>query len=274
MKLHHRSLRFAAAALLLGMLAAPITSAQETERLFVVPLSDPGKPARLKVHLTDGSIMVEATDRRDIEVSLVSPPQKLKPRKSKNGMMRIPKTGVGLSAEERDNLVELHAMRNIKARLLIQVPRRTSVVAGVVNGGDLTLIGATGEHELNNVNGSIRAESIRGSVLAQTTNGSVIVSFERLDPDSPMSFASWNGKVDVTLPANVGADLKLETSGGEIYTDFEVALDTTPQMEQGRGRDGRYRVELNSAVRGRIGGGGPELTLKSYNGNLYVRRGN
>ncbi len=39
-----------------------------------------------------------------------------------------------------------------------------------------------------------------------------------------MASTSFNGDVDVTLPASAKANLKLRTDQGEIFTDFDVQI--------------------------------------------------
>jgi hypothetical protein len=40
-----------------------------------------------------------------------------------------------------------------------------------------------------------------------------------------------------------------------------------------RQSNGRYRIEVDRSLYGTINGGGPEFELRSFNGNVYLRRG-
>jgi DUF4097 and DUF4098 domain-containing protein YvlB len=114
--------------------------------------------------------------------------------------------------------------------------------------------------------------NVAGSVVADTHNGAIRVVLTRIATDKPMAFTSWNGTVDVTLPASAKANLKLRSDKGEIYSQFEMQRrpDATPQART----DGRTtRIEVNQSVYGAINGGGPEFELRTYNGDIYVRRG-
>jgi hypothetical protein len=87
-----------------------------------------------------------------------------------------------------------------------------------------------------------------------------------------MAFLSYNGDVDVTLPATTKANLKLRSDNGEIFTDFDVQVrPAAPQTT--RGARGGTRIEVNNAISGAINGGGPEFELRTYNGDIFVRRG-
>jgi hypothetical protein len=79
----------------------------------------------------------------------------------------------------------------------------------------------------------------------------------------------------VTLPPGVKATLKLRSDQGEVYTDFDVQLQpqgSTPTVTDSRTRDGRYRVAINNSIVGTINGGGPEFELRTFNGNIYLRK--
>ena len=71
-----------------------------------------------------------------------------------------------------------------------------------------------------------------------------------------------NGTVDVTLPADVKANLRMKTENGEIWSDFDVKLDPTsrpPVVDDQRKSGGRYRVRMDKSMYGTINGGGPEM---------------
>jgi DUF4097 and DUF4098 domain-containing protein YvlB len=88
-----------------------------------------------------------------------------------------------------------------------------------------------------------------------------------------MAFTSLNGNVDVTLPASTRATLKLRSDNGDVFTDFDVDIRTESSsvMPTGR-RDGQYRIAINKSIFGAINGGGPEYEMRTFNGNVYVRR--
>jgi DUF4097 and DUF4098 domain-containing protein YvlB len=153
------------------------------------------------------------------------------------------------------------------------VPRRTSVRASLVNGGDVEVIGVTGEHELANVNGDVIATDIAGSAVINATNGDVHATFTAVDGAKAMSFTSFNGDVDVTLPRDLAADLIVASQQGDVYTDFDVqAQDDPPRVETDGDAGGRFRVRMRQQTRYTIGGGGPDIQLRTFNGDIMIRR--
>lgn len=266
-----RGLALAAAVLVAG--AAPAAA----ERL-VVPLSKPGQPAAFHASGLNATFTVEGYDGQEVIVEAdVQAEEPERHRRSRSepppGMRRLPNPGFGLDVEQQDNVVKLSLQGFAAQRVHVRVPRNTSVKLSSVNGGELRVSSVNGTHELSHVNGAIIARDVTGTVVAQTTNGAVKATFSRIEPGKPMSFVSFNGDVDVTFPAGLAADLKLRSDQGEIFTDFEVAVKAAAPARREETAGGRYRLSLERALEASVGGGGPEITLRTFNGNVYVRKG-
>jgi len=239
----------------------------------LVPLSNPGQPVKLYAEVLYGSITVRAQQIQEVVVVARARTTRVNEDQTKNGMMRIPNTAMGLTVEEKDNTVMVSTDSiNRSMDLEITVPVRTSVHLETTNNGDLLVEGVQGELELENTNGSITATGVSGSLVADTTNGRVLVSFVEIDPDAPMSFVTFNGSVDVTFPAGLKADLRINSGRGDIYTDFDVQVEPRePVVDRSEG-SGRYRVRVEGDVHATVGGGGPQMQFKTYNGDVYIRR--
>jgi len=253
--------------------AAPPARADEPQRL-VIPLTDPARPVTLSVSVLMGSISVTGYDGKEVIVVARDEDGDEDGDETVDGMKRIPNTSIGVTAEERNNQVEVGLdWTDREVTLEIQVPRKTSVRASAVNGGDVVVTGVEGEHEIQNVNGDIRITDVAGSVVAGTTNGDLTVGFTRIAPDKNMSFSSFNGDVDVTFPASLKAELRINSGRGDVLTDFDVT--TTPQsaVVDRSGDAGHFRVRLEREVRATVGGGGPEMQFKTFNGDIYIRKG-
>jgi hypothetical protein len=153
----------------------------------------------------------------------------------------------------------------------ITVPARTHLRLCTINGREITVSGTTGNFDIDNVNGRITMNDVRGSGSATTVNGPVTASF--LDtPRETSLFKTVNGNVTVTWPDGLAADLTLQTFNGGLFTDFTVQpIDVRPAPAALR-RDGRFVYRSNRSTQVRVGRGGPEVTLESFNGNVRVLR--
>lgn len=270
------------------------TQAQDPDRT-TVSFSDPSRPGLLHVALVTGNIVVKGADVKDVTIEtharqpdaehthgpgrwrFHSPGQSDDdPEEESRGLHRLTQQPA-LSVEEQDNRMSVSASSfNRPADLEIQVPRRTSLELSTVNGGDIHVEGVDGELEVSNVNGAITLAAIGGSVVAHTVNGKVTATLARVSPQKPMAFSSLNGAIDITLPAATKANLKLQTDNGSAFTDFD--LHTLPQsssdsvVEDTRHSGGRYRLNVNKVIYGTINGGGQDIEVRTFNGNIYVRK--
>lgn len=267
------------AALTVAALLGGAAAAQEPigpDRI-VVPLSDPSRPATVKVGLVNGGVTVEAYAGKEVVVEargrVGAQGRKQDAADTRDGMRRIPNLSLGLSVEEQDNVVKVDAeswRRAIDIRL--QVPAGSALKLSCVNDGDIEVSGVAGELELNNVNGSITVRDASGAVVAETVNGGIKVTFARVPADRAMAFSTLNGNLDVVFPPTVKADVSLRSDNGEIYTDFDLVLDPqAPKVSEERSKD-RFRVVIEKELRGKLNGGGPEFQFKTFNGNIYIRK--
>ena len=262
--------------LALMLLVAAGGLAQGSPNRFTVPLSKPGQPVHLEVDLVSGSIVVEPHAGNEVVVEAAGDGDERDKRPARgagSGMRRLPNTSLGLVVEEEANKVTVSlggAPDDVTLRIL--VPRQTSVSLTTVNDGDIRVQGLDGTRELNNVNGEIIAKDVAGSVVAHTTNGDVKVTMTRVDPKAALAFATLNGDVDVSLPPGFHGDLRMRSDNGEIYTDFDVQLSPSPAKIEQQRQGGKYRLEVEQEVRGTIGGGGPEIQLRTFNGDIYLRK--
>ena len=259
----------------LALTLAAAASAQPAGDRYVIPLSNPGQPVKVHVNLVYGSITVEPHANANEVVLAASGDDEdgEEPRRGPGGMRRLPNRSLGLSVEEQGNVVKVSMDGPPReASLHLYVPRKASLSLSTVNDGDLSVRGIDGELELQNTNGSITALDVAGVVVAHTVNGEVKVTLTRVDPRAAMAFSTLNGDVDVTLPPDIHASLRMRSDNGEIYSDFDVQLGA-PEAKVSQGRSGgRYRLEVEREVRGTVGGGGPEIQLRTFNGDIVLRR--
>ena len=254
----------------------PATARQQAPDQVTVPLSDPSRPALIDVSLVQGSITVRGTNRKDVLVT--ARPETDRPSRragaDATGMRRIPQTA-GFRISEDSNRVKISSdSPNRSITFEIEAPARTNLKLQTVNGGDIVVESIEGELDVSNVNGGITLTGVGGSVNAGTTNGSVRATMTRVTAERQMAFTSLNGTIDVTLPPTTKANLRLRSDNGDVYSDFDVQLaPSTPTVQESRGSNGRYRISRNRSIVGGINGGGPEFELRTFNSNVYVRKG-
>lgn len=240
---------------------------------FTIALTDPAKRGKIKAHLNSGSIKIKGTARKDILVRYVAENDEQDKGKTKDGLKRVSGGGVDLEASENNNSVTIKSNSwNNKVDLEIEIPTGFDVVAHTYNDGDLTVNSIQGELALTNYNGEITALNISGSVIATTYNGAIKITFDKVAEGSPMSYHTYNGDVDVSFPAATKASFKMKTEEGDIYTDFDMNITSTGPKKTEDKKSGTYKIVIDDWKKGDVNGGGAEITLKTNNGDVYIRK--
>lgn len=275
------SLTIALAALLLP--AGAWAQSPNHDKLSV-PLTDPSRPAHLKVGLINGSITVNAYSGKEVVVEAAvrnsgdDDEDSDEESAKRKGLHRVANTSSGLSVEEDNNDVDVGVSMLGGSRtvdLTIQVPASTSMKLSTINDGEIHVNGVKGDIEVSNTNGPVTLSDISGSAVADALNGEIRVSFTGVDPKKSMSFSSLNGDIDITFPPDVRASIQMQTEQGEIYTDFDMKMqNASSKREENRtGKDGKYKLSLERMMTGTINGGGQDILIKNFNGSIYIRKG-
>jgi DUF4097 and DUF4098 domain-containing protein YvlB len=144
-----------------------------------------------------------------------------------------------------------------------------------LNDGNIQVDRVTGEIDADDLNGAVKLTNISGSAVAHSLNEDVTVTFDKVTPGKSMSFSTMNGDVDVTMPPDTKARVKLKADNGEVYSDFDIkpeANPASPKIAETHGKDGRFRVQFDKVTYGAINGGGPEMQFTTFNGKIYLRK--
>ncbi len=239
-----------------------------------VTLSDPSRPARVKVSLVNGGVTVKAYDGKEVVVE--ARVRNRENSRNEGGPKRLTISSTGLSVEEENNEVNINTdsyMHPID--VTVSVPVHTSVKLRAVNDGDIVVAGVDGELDVDDINGAVTLNNVSGSVVAHALNGHVYATLTRVDPQKAMAFSSLNGDIDVTFPADLKANVSIRSDQGDVFSDFDIQLkaaSSQPVVEDGRGRGGKYRVKIDKTVHGTINGGGPEIQFRNFQGKIYIRK--
>lgn len=271
-----------------------------------VSFSDPSKPGFLEVGVHRGSITIKGYNGKEVIIEARAVTRKLKDldeeaqlrefaraerisarartrteeeekeKKNTEGMRKIQAPMItGLSVEEKNNEMEVDVSSIRQAvDLTLQVPFNTSLELSAHTDGDITVENITGDIEVNHHAGSLNLTGISGTVVAHTFSGDVTVTFAKVTPDKPMSFSTWAGDIDVTLPSSVKATVKMKSEHGEILSDFDIQIDTSIQKveKDERKEGGKYKINFDKYIVGKINGGGPDLQFNTYSGDILIRK--
>ncbi len=238
-----------------------------------VPLTDATKRGKLNVDIKYGTITIKGSARKDVLVRYKSEETNEPEPKSKEGLKRISSGSVDIEIAENNNLVRVESGSwSKKTNVEIEVPNNFDLHVQGYNESDIRIANIQGELELETHNGEITADNISGSVVANTYNGDIKVAFDKVTENTPMSFTTFNGDVDLSFPASLKATLKMKTDQGDIYTGFDVSLSKSGPVQKKDTKSGTFKVVVDEWTKGDINGGGPEMTMKTYQGDVLVRK--
>ena len=246
---------------------------QQSTQELEIPLSKPGERGRLKVDSKNGAIKVTGYDGRTVKVKIIKYEKKVSERRS-GGMKLISSGGFNFEASESNNVVEVENEGwNNRSDFEIMVPRNFDVKAESYNNGFISIDGVEGDLDIESYNGGISMTNISGTASASTYNGDIKITFNSLTPDIPLTYSTYNGDVDLTVPDGSKFSPKMRTNR-DIFTDFEsftlsAPKPTTEKSDGGKG----YSIKYENWVQGDLNGGGPEVIMKTRNGNIYIRKG-
>lgn len=255
------------------LLWAAFTRAQAQNEKIVVELSQPGKPYTVELRLVQGSIHVVKNSGKELIIEAASGNRASAPAQ-KEGMRKISSGGsFDITVKEAGNKVQINPGLPLSiTNITLHVPDNGSFKLSTVNAGDIKVDQISGEFEVSNVNGRIFLNKVSGSAVANTTNGEITATFNQVTPDTPMAFSTLNGKIDLSFPASFKANIKAKSDQGDIFSDFEIGfLKDDPKVVRTHEK-GYTRIEASRWVTGTLNGGGPEVMMKTVNGNIFIRK--
>lgn len=121
--------------------------------------------------------------------------------------------------------------------------------------GEVTVESVDGVLDLETSNGSVTARDVRAIRRAESTNGSLDLSVRSIDGD--LTAETTNGSATLRLPADVDAEVGLESTLGTVSVDrFDLADATVGRR----------------SVAGRLGAGGPRIGVETLTGSITLER--
>lgn len=120
---------------------------------------------------------------------------------------------------------------------------------------DLRASAITGPFRLDTRSKGVHLEDVSGDIHIQNRNATI--ELQPKLPLAPIDVNNVHGDIRLSVPASAGFQLNAESVGGDINTDFDLAVDNDRR---------------NSSIRANVGKGGPLVMLKSDHGTIEVKK--
>ena len=125
-------------------------------------------------------------------------------------------------------------------------------------GGSIRIDKATGSVNAKTSGGSITVEEVMGAINAKTLGGSV-KAYISGQPEEDCSLETSGGNVMVHVVEDIAVNIEARTTGGRVSTDVPITTVVQGKLKQNR-------------LQGTINGGGPLLKLRTFGGNVNLRK--
>jgi hypothetical protein len=263
--------------LFISIISTAALHGQDMEQV-TVPLSAGVENGILDVDVKSGSVKIIGTSRQDVLVKYriidqTDDDSKEEVDPEMKGLKKISNNSMDFKIEEIDSEVIIKSDTWFKGvDLVVEVPQSFDLDINNGMGGNVEVENVSGELNLASYLGSVYAKNVSGVVNANTYTGEIEVTFNNITSGKDMSFISYTGKVDVTLPASYAASLKMKTDWGDIYSDLEIIpVEQKPEFKKDDTGKG-FKLYTDSWTYATINGGGPEITMKTQMGSIYLRK--
>lgn len=213
-------------------LAAALPAADAANH--TIKFSEPYRPGTLKIQVGRGDVRIKGADTAEVSVESEARPAATGARRDG---LRVLSSSSGFTLTEKDNVVTLESSgegHGTRADFAVNIPRQTNLVVENSWGGKIHVAGVSGDIEITGMNGEVTLDGIGGGAVVQTMNGEINATIAQLKEDRPLSFTSMNGPVQIRLPADAKANVRLRTHNGAILTDFEEGALVTKVESTGR----------------------------------------
>ncbi|MHC4553271.1 MAG: DUF4097 family beta strand repeat-containing protein [Planctomycetota bacterium] len=173
--------------------------------------------------------------------------------------VRVP-SQTALSLRTSNGAITINSMqKNVNATTSngrIEVSNVTGNVTANTSNGRIDIRQSDAEKfDLHTSNGKICCEAIAGNIQASTSNGAIHIKYgSEAKQDTNINLHTSNGSITVNTPDNYSAKVDASTSNSKIHCNIPITV----------------KGSLGKHIKGTIGSGEGQLTLKTSNGSITI----
>ena len=224
----------------------------------------------------------------------------------------VDNTGMGANVVIEGNTMKIKIPKSkYFGNFTLKIPKEISISIRESGNayGKWQISGMKGEVEAETSYSTMNIKNVSGPIVARSGYGKIYIVYDQLNQSKP-NYISAIGAIDITLPADTKANLKLQSNYAEVFTDFDiqpVKIDETKGKAMGEVNEvnGQNFAKIGTitpmaktltgvsdesiwsrqmawadarkssndgATIGVLNGGGVSLSIKSDHGNIYLRK--
>ena len=229
----------------------------------------PDDPRSVEIDITRGFVEVVGHDQAGVVIEVLEPPA---PAESEEvgGLVSQFAPTFDLDIDDKTNRITLDTYNNTYVlNLRVKVPRRVDLSLTTYSDGYLYAKDIAGMIQTHSQHCDIHLHDIYGSATAFSYNGNLKVSFRGVAEEAKLDFESYNGSIDLTLPANIHATAAIAAGRGRFGSMFDLQ----PVDETTEPRIALLSDETKNSYQLRaINGGGIPIRIESEKGKISLRK--
>jgi hypothetical protein len=282
-------------ATILMLLPGALNIANAADKNYSLPISDATAAVYLEVDIHRGDITIEGYQGNSIEVTTnvdeiddsglakvnrirevvtvnkVDASGLAKTTRSTEGLKSIKNNAIELVIEQKNNTVEISSSNIHKSiSLHIKVPMRTNLELELHRGKGIHIENISGKIEVETHKGEIVATAITGPIVAESHSSDIVIAFDSFSKGNPSSLTTHSGNIDITVNPQVAANIMVQSHKGEIFSGLANEFVESVE-EKHKNAAGKHKIVIGGVMSAEVNGGGQDLRLVTYNGNLYIR---
>lgn len=224
----------------------------------------------LRVNLLSGGVRVQGYDGDQVLISVSSDMADLvEDEPEEGGMRRLPNGGQNLVVRQDGGEIIVRAgTADEAAQVAVRVPRNTRLTIHSTMDGAIAVENVIGEMDINSSAGPVEVIGLANAAVIHAHADDLVTSLATRELPGPLVLTSWAGDVELTLPVDLSANLRWRTNFGDVLTNLDVQ-DIQTVTERKETDDG---VRLEGFTTARLNGGGPEISITAYTGDITLRK--
>ena len=211
----------------------------------------PGGTVRLKTF--SGRVKITGTGGGQVVIHAV---RRATAERLRDIKLEVTQSGNRVEIDANHQVVERDNNNVVETDFEIQVPAECDLDLRTFS-APIDLTGVRGNHEVDGFSSEIRFTDVGGPMRIKTFSGDVSVEARAWADGNDLNVNTFSGGITLRLPGNARGDLSFDTFSGRFNSDLPVTLSSSSRRN--------FRGTLN-------GGGTADFTLKTFSGDVTIRR--
>ncbi|MEM7373214.1 MAG: DUF4097 family beta strand repeat-containing protein [Bacteroidota bacterium] len=248
------------------------------EEMVNIPFKSSDQAKSLVIDLNEGEVSIVGTDRTDVLVRYQSHrsqsegEQEGMEEKSK-GLSKVSSGTKKIEMSSKENQIMIRSdSYDANLSFAIEVPKTIDLNIDIDFSGNVSIQDIQGNVNVELASGDIRIQGLNGLLNASSDEGDIHVQFVNIPDPKTMMWMTTSGDIDVSLPSDYSAKLKVKADKGDVYSDLNIQFQEKVERVQDTDEDGSFRYINNSWTYGTLNAGGPEIIIITKLGDIYLRK--